>query len=45
MTDGTIAFLTPLRIALTLLKESVVQVFSCEFFKISKKSFLKEHLW
>ena len=41
MNDGTIVFLTPLLIALTLLKETVVQVFSCEFFKISKKSFSK----
>ena len=26
-------------------KETLTQVFSCEFFKISKNTFLTEHLW
>ena len=26
-------------------KESLVQVFSCEFYKVSKKTFFPEHLW
>ena len=26
-------------------KEILAQVFSCEFFEISKNTFFKEHLW
>ena len=26
-------------------KESLAQVFSCEFWEISKKTFFTEHLW
>ena len=28
-----------------ILKKSLAQVFSCEFCKISKNTFFKEHLW
>ena len=29
----------------TLLKETLAQVFSCEFCEISKNTFFKEHFW
>ena len=44
MNDGTIIFLMSLLIVFFIKKETLAQVFSCEFCEISKNIFFKELL-
>ena len=45
-TCARVSFLTKLQVwPATLLKETLAQVFSCEFYEISKNTFSTEHLW
>ena len=45
MNGGTIVFLVSLLIVFFIKKETLAQVFSCEFCEFSKNIFLKELLW
>ena len=45
MNDGTIVFLVSLLIVFFIKKETLAQVFSCEFCEISDNTLFPEHLW
>ena len=44
-TCARVSFLIKLQVSNFIKREALAQVFSCEFYEISKNTFFTEHLW